>query len=317
MKLILIFLLLLVAELAYFGIANRFNIIDKPNNRSSHTRVTLRGGGIIFLIGVLLFQCFYGPQYLLFTGGLVLISGISFVDDIRPLSSNLRLLVQFTAMLLMFYEWGLFGTFPIWYVIPAFIFCTGIINAYNFMDGINGITGGYSLVTLTTLAYINYAVTPFVDPQLLYVTIAAAMVFCFFNFRKKARCFAGDVGSVGIAFVILFALGKLILLTSDFSYILLLAVYGADSVLTIVHRIKLGEKLTEPHRKHAYQLLANEIGFPHVSVSALYMSLQMVINTGLLSLGHFTYLFCAVVLLVLTLAYIVFIRSCYHLHVQK
>lgn len=117
--------------------------------------------------------------------------------------------------------------------------------------------------------------------------------------------------------MILFALGKLILLTSDFSYILLLAVYGADSVLTIVHRIKLGEKLTEPHRKHAYQLLVNEIGFPHVSVSALYMSLQMVINTGLLSLGHFTYLFCAVVLLVLTLAYIVFIRSCYHLHVQK
>ena len=96
----------------------------------------------------------------------------------------------------MFMQWGLFGgDMPWWYVVIAFIFCTGVINAYNFMDGINGITGGYSLVVLGALAYINCAVTQFVMPELIYIAIAGCLVFCFFNFRKKAKCFAGDCGS--------------------------------------------------------------------------------------------------------------------------
>lgn len=316
MTFLLICALLFVAELVYFKIADRFNIIDKPNQRSSHTSITLRGGGIIFLIGMLLYAAFFGFAYPWFTLGLALICGISFADDVKPLSSNVRLLFHFSAMLLMFLQWGLFSQFPLWYLPIALIFCTGIINAYNFMDGINGITGGYSLVVLAGLAYINWNVVAFIDPMLLYVAIASVMVFNFFNFRKKAKCFAGDVGSVGIAFVILFALGSLILKTEDVSYIMLLAVYGVDAVLTIVHRILLKEKLTEPHRKHAYQLMANELQVPHVYVSAFYMVLQAVIITGFILSDEYRWFYLISVLLLLSGSYIWFKRKYFHLHLQ-
>lgn len=313
---LLICVLLFVAELVYFKIADRFNIIDKPNQRSSHTSVTLRGGGIIFLIGMLLYAAFFGFTYPWFTLGLVLICGISFADDVKPLSSNLRLVFHFSAMLLMFLQWGLFSQFPLWYIPIALIFCTGIINAYNFMDGINGITGGYSLVVLSGLAYINQFIVSFVDPMLLYVAIASVLVFNFFNFRKKAKCFAGDVGSVGIAFIVLFALGSLILKTEDVSYIMLLAVYGVDAVLTIVHRIMLKEKLTEPHRKHAYQLMVNELRIPHVYVSALYMLLQAVIIAGFVVSNEYKWFYLIGVLSILSSSYVWFKRKYFHLHLQ-
>lgn len=316
MTFLLICALLFIAELVYFKIADCFNIIDKPNQRSSHTCVTLRGGGIIFLIGMLLYAAFFGFTYPWFTLGLILISVISFADDVKPLSSNLRLIFHFSAMLLMFLQWGLFSQFPLWYIPIALIFCTGIINAYNFMDGINGITGGYSLVVLAGLAYINQFVVLFVDPMLLYVAIASVMVFNFFNFRKKAKCFAGDVGSVGIAFIVLFALGSLILKTEDISYIMLLAVYGVDAVLTIIHRIMLKEKLTEPHRKHAYQLMANELRVPHVYVSALYMILQAVIIAGFIMSSEYKWFYLIGILSILSGSYIWFKRKYFHLHLQ-
>ena len=163
---------------------------------------------------------------------LTLITFISFVDDIRSTSQILRLVFHFSAMALMFYQWGLFSL-PWWTLFVALIVCTGIINAYNFMDGINGITGGYSLVVLVALAYINEAVVSFVEQDFILTVLCSVVVFNFFNFRKRAKCFAGDVGSVCIAFVLLFFIGKLVIRTEDFSWIILLAVYGVDSVLTI------------------------------------------------------------------------------------
>ena len=140
-------------------------------------------------------------------------------------------------------------------------------------------------------------------------------MFNFFNFRKKAKCFAGDVGSVGIAFILLFALGKLILQTGDFTYILFLAIYGVDSVLTIIHRILLHENIGKPHRKHVYQLMANELKMPHVVVSSIYMILQMVVSFGMIILpvNHWAYLGC--ILGVLIVIYVSFKKKYYHLHV--
>lgn len=310
---ILILLVLLFAcELIYFKIADKFNIIDKPNQRSSHTRITLRGGGVIFYIGMLLYAFFYGFNYPWFLAGLTLIAGISFVDDVRPLSSKVRLIFHFSAMMLMFYQWGLIEM-PWWYIVVALIFCTGIINAYNFMDGINGITGGYSLVVLGSLAYINHSVVEFMDPHLLITALLSVIVFNFFNFRTKAKCFAGDVGSVAIAFIILFALGALILKTENLSYIMLLAVYGVDSILTIIHRIMLKENIMEPHRKHVYQLLANELKIKHVQVSTLYMLLQLLISFGLI-VSSSPYLYSLLVILIMSAGYVAFKRKYYHLH---
>ena len=304
----IILVLLFLAELFYFRIADKCNIIDKPNERSSHTRITLRGGGIIFYFGALAYFLTNHWEYPWFILALTLITFISFVDDIRSISQSLRLMLHFTAMVLMFYQWGLF-TLPWWWIIVALIVCTGIINAYNFMDGINGITGGYSLVILGALAYINTEITQFVEPALIYTVLCSVLVFCFFNFRKKAKCFAGDVGSVSIAFILLFLIGRLIIKTEDFSWIILLSVYGVDSVLTIVHRLMLHENIGLPHRKHMYQLMANELKIPHVAVSLVYMLTQ-----ALVILGYFC-LFGIIVLL--SSIYVLFMRKYFHFYVQQ
>ena len=287
---LIILVLLFLAELFYFKIADKCNIIDKPNERSSHTRITLRGGGIIFYFGALAYFLTNHWEYPWFILALTLITFISFVDDIRSISQSLRLMLHFTAMVLMFYQWGLF-TLPWWTVVVALIACTGIINAYNFMDGINGITGGYSLIILATLAYVNSEIVTFVEPALIYTVFCSVLVFCFFNFRKKAKCFAGDVGSVSIAFILLFLVGKLIIQTKDFSWIILLVVYGVDSVLTIIHRLMLHENIGLPHRKHMYQLMANELKIPHVVVSLIYMLVQAVVIIGYIDFGDHGYIF--------------------------
>ena len=312
---VILFLVLLLLELLYFRVADRYNIIDKPNERSSHTRITLRGGGIIFYFGALLYFIVSGASYPFFMLGLTLITVISFIDDIGSVSRKLRLVVQFSAMLLMFYQWGLFSSFPLWYLLVALICCTGIINAYNFMDGVNGITGGYSFVTLLSLLYINENIISFTDTSFIVIMILSVLVFNIFNFRTKAKCFAGDVGSVTIAFVILFLMGQLILKTGDLSYIILLAVYGVDSVLTIIHRLKLKENIFDAHRKHAYQILANELKWKHTLVSSLYMVVQLGINIGFIALGatnHWIYFLG--VLITLALVYILFIRRYFKLH---
>lgn len=313
MTFVIIFALLVLLELAFFRVADRFNIIDKPNLRSSHTSIVLRGGGIIFLLGVWLYAAFFGLSYPWFILGLSLVGLISFIDDIHSLPDSLRLVVQFTAMFLMFYQFGILNLNDWWIVLIALVVCVGIINAYNFMDGINGITGGYSIAVLLPLIYLNGQLD-FVAMPYLYVVGLSLLVFCFFNFRKRAKCFAGDVGSISIAFVLLFAIGLLILQTQDFSYILFIAVYGADAILTICHRIQLHENLGEAHRKHAYQLMANELKMPHVLVSSIYMAMQLAISFGLIFIPFNHYLYMGIIILALAAAYLLFMKRNYHLH---
>lgn len=309
------FIVLFVLELIYFRLADKFNIIDKPNQRSSHTAITLRGGGIIFYIAILLYFLFFGFSYPWFFAGLTLISIISFADDIRPRSSKFRLSVHFISILLLFYQWDLFS-FPWYFGLLALIFCTGLLNAYNFMDGINGITGMYSLSILLSLLFFNH-LSLFVDNNLIYTVVLSLLVFNFFNFRKKAQCFAGDIGAFSIAFIILFLLGLLILKTQNVSYIVFLAVYGVDSILTIVHRLLLKENIFEAHRKHAYQLLSNELKLPHTLVAGSYALLQLAINAGLYFMQAHAYFYLLLVIVVLSIAYVLFKKKYFYLHQQQ
>lgn len=313
---LIILVLLFLAELFYFRIADKCNIIDKPNERSSHTKVTLRGGGIIFYFGALVYFLTSGFEYPCFLLALTLVTFISFVDDIKSTRQMTRLLFHFSAMALMFYQWGLFSL-SWWWILIALIICTGIINAYNFMDGINGITSGYSLVILAALAYVNKEVVTFVEADFIYTVICSVLVFCFFNFRKKAKCFAGDVGSVSIAFILLFLIGKLIIQTGDFSWIVLLSVYGVDSVLTIVHRLILHENIGLPHRKHLYQIMANELKVPHVLVSSIYMLVQAIIIIGYIYYQEYAYTYLIGCVLLLSLVYILFMKKYFRLHLNK
>ena len=316
---LIITIVLVVAELAYFKIADHFNIIDKPNLRSSHTKIVLRGGGIIFLIGAWVWSAFFGFQYPWFLVAMTLAAGVSFIDDIHSLPDSVRLLVQFVAMGLMFYQLDMIHANLWWAVILALIVCVGATNIYNFMDGINGITAGYSLAVLIPLLLRNCS-GEFVESSLIVVTILSVLVFSYFNFRpkNKAKCFAGDVGSVGIAFILLFMIGCLIMKTGDITWLIFLLVYGVDGCCTIVHRIMLHEHLGEAHRKHAYQLMANELGMSHVTVSLIYMAIQLVISLGFMYLcpdtvlAHWIYLICAGGILVV--AYVLFMKKYYHLH---
>lgn len=310
---IIIAVLLLVLELCYFKIADRYNIIDKPNMRSSHSSITIRGGGIIFLFGAWLYAAFYGVHNLSFLLGVSMIGVVSLIDDICSVKNSVRLLIQFAAMGLMFYSWGILNVDDWWMLLLALVFCTGIINAYNFMDGINGITGGYSIAMLVPLLLANRQIG-YTDENFIVVALISVVVFCLFNFRTKARCFAGDVGSVTIAFIILYFLGLLIITTGDLWYLVFIVVYGVDSVLTICHRIMLKENITQPHRKHAYQLMANELKLPHVTVSTIYMVAQLIISLGAIYLKVDKWWYFAGVCVVLGVSYILFKMKYYHLH---
>ena len=315
----IILVLLVIAELVYFKIADKCNIIDKPNERSSHTRIVLRGGGIIFVIGFWIWSVFNGFQYPWALAAVTLAAGISFVDDIHSLPDSVRLVAQFAAMFMVFQEIGMLHWDMWWMVLLGLIVCVGATNIYNFMDGINGITAGYSLAVLMPLSLLNLK-DEFVNESLIVVVILSVLVFSFFNFRpkNKAKCFAGDVGSVGIAFILLFMIGCLIMKTNDITWLAFLLVYGVDGCCTIIHRIMLHENLGEAHRKHAYQLMANELGMSHVTVSLLYMVLQLIISLGFIYLcpdtvlAHWVYL--VAVAAVLVMAYVLFMKKYYHLH---
>ncbi len=164
--------ILVAAELVYFKIADRCNIIDKPNERSSHSTIVLRGGGIIFAISMIVWYLWFTVkgegcmvEYLPFLAGLVLICGVSFWDDVHSLPDSVRLVVQFVATGLMFWsivlvqdaQW--FGELA-WYWqvaigIVALIVFVGATVIINFMDGINGITAGYAIAVLVPLLLVN------------------------------------------------------------------------------------------------------------------------------------------------------------------
>ena len=321
---VLILIVLIVAELIYFKIADWFNIIDKPNQRSSHTRIVLRGGGVIFTIALWIWSIWYGFEYPWLLAGVTLAAGISFVDDIHSLPDSMRLVVQFASMFFVFQEVGLLtvedgGSWLIQGLIvqAALIVCVGGTNIYNFMDGINGITGGYSLAMVIPLFLLNrkYA---FMEESLLIVIGLSLLVFCLFNFRKKAKCFAGDVGSIGIALILTFCVARLMMVTGDVAWIVLFLIYGVDGVLTICHRIMLHENLGQAHRKHVFQLMANELKMSHVIVSLIYMGLQLVVSLIAIYVipdtvvAHWIYLVCSAV--VMAVAYVMFKMKYYHLH---
>ena len=313
----IILVLLMIAELVYFRIADHFNIIDKPNERSSHTKVVLRGGGIIFTVALWVWSAFFGFQYPWMLAGVTLAAGVSFIDDIRSLPDSVRLVAQFGAMLMVFQEAGLMH-WEMWWMVPiALIFCVGGINIFNFMDGINGITGGYSLAMLIPLFLLNRKYG-FMEESMLIVVGLSLLVFCFFNFRTKAKCFAGDVGSIGMALILTFCVSRLMLVTGDVSWLVLFLIYGVDGCLTVAHRVMLHENLGQAHRKHAYQLMANELKMKHVVVSSLYMAMQLLVSLIAIYLipdtiaAHWIYFIGAAI--VFGLGYIVFMKKYYHLH---
>ncbi len=258
----------------YFRLAVRFSIIDKPNERSSHIVPIIRGGGIIIPISVLFWYVFSGFQDSYFVFGLLLVSTVSFIDDVRDLPSGLRVLIHLISVTCLLIDLHLLSL-PWYYLIPIYILMIGWVNAFNFMDGINGITSLYASVCVFTIGGIEYILGGYSFRLFGFVLIALA-IFTFYNLRKRARCFAGDVGSVALAFILAFLLIPLLQL--NWAYLGLVLVYGVDTSLTIFHRLLKGEKITEAHRTHNYQYLANEMNWGHMNTSLFYASVQVLVN---------------------------------------
>jgi len=272
---------MLLGIFVYLRLATRFNIIDKPNQRSSHDAITIRGGGIIFPFAAVLWYILFGFHYPYMIAGLVSIAAISFLDDLYCLSSKIRTIVHFFALSLLFWQAGLFQL-PFWSIILVYVLSFGWINAFNFMDGINGITSFYSLVALSTFIFL-YLTLPdlegVIELQLITLLILSVLIFSFFNVRNHAKIFAGDVGSVSMSFLLAWLMIDLILKTGKIEYILFFSVYAIDSVFTILNRIRKCENIFKAHRSHLYQYLSNELKLPHLLVSFMYAVVQIAINT--------------------------------------
>lgn len=273
------FCVLLSLMLLYLQLAKKYNIFDVPNYRSSHDESTLRGGGIIFPIALLLAYFLFDFQHGWFVVSVLILSLVSFLDDLYSLSSLLRFFVQCLVAFLLLFELDLI---QLLILLPFLMFVlVGGLNAFNFMDGINGITALYSLVLLGTLYYINQSFL-FIDPGFILVPLIGVVIFSFFNVRKKAICFAGDVGSISIAAIILFLLFKLVIHSQDYFYFLFLLVYIIDSGVTIFRRKLRGENIFKPHREHLYQQLVHKKGWTHLQVSLLFVTVQLVVNCSVL-----------------------------------
>ena len=256
----------------YLKIAPQYNIIDKPNQRSSHTNPTIRGAGIVFPVLYAMFVLMFGhPGALVdLIMGLTLLGVVSFYDDVKDVPFGLRLFAQLIAVGLLFNELFVW-LWPIWAIVIAGILVIATINAFNFMDGINGISGIYGLITAISL----YAVKQ--DIALLGL-IAALMAFLFFNLLKKAKCFSGDVGAVSLAFIFSYYILNFSIESKNPIWLLLLSVYGIDAAITILFRLIRKENILRGHRSHFYQFLANEKQFPHVWVAIYYGLVQTIFN---------------------------------------
>jgi UDP-N-acetylmuramyl pentapeptide phosphotransferase/UDP-N-acetylglucosamine-1-phosphate transferase len=279
MTYIALLILFIGIELIYFKIADYYNIIDKPNNRSSHTSITLRGGGIIFPIAILV-AFLLGYVSWEVTVAVILVAGVSFIDDIKPLSQLPRFASHSIAIALVFYDLNLFSQ-ALWLLPIVFILLIGWVNAFNFMDGINGITVLYAFVAIVSFSFLEINQESLL---LLWTMGLSCCAFGIFNVRKKAKTFAGDVGSISMALFLGYFMIKTILVSGQVGYILFLSVYGIDAVITIFTRIKKKENILEPHRSHLYQYLANELGYSHILVSFMYAFIQLLINALLIYL---------------------------------
>lgn len=273
----ILFLSLLLLALVYYRLAKKFGIVDKPNHRSSHSDVTVRGGGIIFLFAIIFWWMVYDFHHTWMVLGIVWISVVSMLDDMFTVSRKLRFGVQFLALSMAFYDLGVFEE-ESWWVLPILYFVAlGIINAINFMDGINGMSGVYGLVFFGSLLGINEYMPIFDDGLIRYVVLAL-LVFLIFNFRKKAFMFAGDIGSISLAYLIIYFLVQWYLASHNWTIVLFLLIYGADSLITLVQRLLRGQNVALPHRTHLYQIFANQLKKDHVLIALVYGLLQLVFN---------------------------------------
>ena len=303
---IVLLIALLAVELLYMRFARALGVVQGCHQRDSHSRPTVIGGGIVFYVAGVVAILMVAPVDWWLFGGITVLAAISFADDLRPQSVCSRLVVQALAVGAVLYAAGC----SLWWLVPALAF----VNACNFMDGINGLAAGYNLLLMLTLLAAEHLLG-YEYNALTLCTLAACIVFTFFNFRTRPSCFAGDVGSITVAAIALYLLAELMAAAGSLRFVAFVAVYGVDAALTIVHRILLRRPIWRAHRMHLYQLLSNEVGLPHLVTASIYVCVQLLINVGALLIApDYDYAYLAAVIAALSVVYIILIRRYFPLH---
>ena len=273
---VITFLILFICAFLYIKIARKFGIEDVPNHRSSHSLKTIRGGGILFVISIFIYFFTQELPYPYLFLAIFIVAIVSFIDDLKTLGTSSRLMAQIVAIILVFYQLDLFSQ-SIFISIPLLIFCLGIINIYNFMDGINGKTGFYSLTVFFAMLFLNFS-TSLIDYKILIFGILGLLVFGFFNFRKRALFFAGDIGSISIGVFITFLLLLFSFKLNSPIPFMFISVYLIDGGVTIISRLIKKENILKPHKSHLYQNLVHLKSMKHLTVAGGYAIVQIFVD---------------------------------------
>ncbi len=270
----------------------RVKIMDTPNSRSSHDVPIPKSGGIVivitFLMGVLAIY-FFGDATLIrdtyffgFIFSALLVAGISLYDDITEKPTLIKLISHIIAAAIVI-AFGIvirevalpwIGTVQLGAVgyLLTFLWIVGLTNAYNFMDGLNGMAAGPAVINGLFFCVLSYSQGSIFVYIICYTIIAGALGFLVFNFPRPSL-FMGDVGSafLGFVFSTLGIIGALYdhSHTSLFVMPLLMFNYIYDTSFTFIRRLRRGENVFEAHRTHLYQLF-NQLGYSHVQVSCFH-----------------------------------------------
>jgi len=291
------FLLIWPATWLFRRLAPRIGLVDIPNVRSSHVESTPVAGGVIFVVISPLVALVVGQQMditlgrgdwaLLITGWFI--ATVSFVDDWHPLPARVRLVAQIWAALgliiygryLRYFGAGGFGVIDVGWlgILITFVWILGMSNAFNFMDGMDGLVAGQSLIAALSVAWLSMNVG--LDwIALLSAALGGGLLGFLMHNLPPARVFMGDVGSIWLGFI--FA-GMAVIgaprsgerLSLGF-WVLLLGIFLLDSGLTLGRRILQGEPVLEAHRTHYYQRLLR-VGWGHRRVTTLYLMMAAVL----------------------------------------
>jgi Fuc2NAc and GlcNAc transferase len=271
--------------------AYRFGLLDIPNDRSSHNLPTPRGGGVGVLGAFILSALLTGTAFIVWIPA-TFISLVSFFDDKLDLSPRTRLLFQFSAAALVVLPFLTSLDVILLLKIALFIFfllfIVGTANFYNFMDGVNGIAGITGFIAFGLLA--AFAAISGMDAAAITLPLAVAVAclgFLPFNI-PNAAVFMGDVGSILLGF--LFALLTVLNSHSLSDFLIrcgFLSTFYADALVTLYVRRRDGEKLSQAHRRHFYQLLANQMKIPHWKVSVGYGICQLLVGILLIMVNSY------------------------------
>lgn len=292
--------MILLSLRLYFPFAEKRGMLAGVNHRSSHTKPVITGAGFIFYISYVFYIISFvfstwDVPWALFIG-ISILAIVSFIDDLKDLWFFIRLVVQILAVCLMLYQiyiefsmepLAMNASILIILAIVGMIFSVGFVNLYNFMDGLNGMMAGITISALSIFALIDFFIVDFVDDALLIYTAIPTLVFAFFNARRQAICFAGDVGAIVLGYVMVYMLLSLLMQTGNIVYVFIFASVYLEAAMTVIQRLLAGQNIFKPHRIHLFQLLCNEHKHLHVKISGFYALNQLVFGAIIVALNYY------------------------------